>query len=109
MRRAGVLPFLDRGAGKCVDPYAAHSSVRGRTESDAARAGFFAPAAQRDLVAVLQKRALLAIRQLDRAFAVPRELDQASMRVRRRPQIVPEANRSPARSTAPFAVACASC
>ena len=55
-----------------------------RAESDAARAGLLAPAAQRNLVAVLEERAFLAVGELDRTFAVPRQLDETSLRSRRR-------------------------
>ena len=84
---------------------------RRRAEADASRAPRFSHQPRKhDLVAVLEKRALLAVGQLDRAFTVPGELDQAALAAcGAEPLIVPDAKRSPGRATAPLAVACASC
>ena len=60
------------------------------------------PAAEHDLVAVLEERPLRAVVEPDRPFAVPRELDERALGSRLAPEIVPDAKRSPVRIDAPF-------
>ena len=67
------------------------------------------PAAQDDLVAVLEEAPLRAVRQLSgRAPFSVSSISEPSL-PGSAPEIVPDAIRSPVRTAAPFDVACASC
>jgi hypothetical protein len=60
-------------------------------------------------MAVLEEGARRAVRKLERAFTVPRELHQAAVGDGVRAGEVPVASSSPVRKVAPFEVRCATC
>ena len=77
VRRSGVFSLLDRGADQRLSFVSGgFDAAASRAEADAAGAGLFAPAPERDFVAVLEKSASLAVRKRDGPLAVPRELDR---------------------------------
>ena len=82
-------------------------SCPGTTPAQSARSQCVRSSPQDDFVAVLEERARLAGRQLNRLGAAPGELEQAAASSFSGPEMVPLASRSPGTRLQPLEVWCA--
>ena len=91
-------------------PAANDLAARGKDDTaDLGELELTGPAAQHDLVVVLEEGSRGAVGEPDRMLAVPRELDERALAPVLRPGDRPGGEQIAGRNRRPFTVACASC